>query len=99
MLERLTKAEPNSGLLQYYLGEAYRRRNGDGDAQRAIAAYTAAAAKSDTPAQAWREMGIIAMKSGDAAGARADFAAYLAHAPNADDRAMVEFYMTKVSGT
>jgi predicted Zn-dependent protease len=99
MLERLTKAEPDSGLLQYYLGEAYRRRNVDGDQLRAINAYTAAAAKADAPPRAWRELGLVAMKRGDAATARTDFATYLAHAPAADDRQMIEFYMAKVSGT
>ncbi len=99
VLERLSAAEPTSGLLRYYLGESYRRRNQTGDIQRAVDAYTQAIACPDAPASAWRERGLLAMKNGDKAAAQRDFNTYLSHAPQADDRAMVQFYLTKASGT
>ena len=99
MLERLSAAEPNSGLLKYYLGEAYRRRNLDGDKALATATLTQAVACADVPPVAWRELGLIAMKAGDKDAAKHDFDTYVAHAPQADDRAMVQFYLAQLGGT
>jgi hypothetical protein len=99
LLERLSRAEPNSGLIDYYLGEAYRHRGLDGDTARAAGVYTRAIAAPAAPAAAWRDLGLLAMKSGDKAGARQDFTNYLAHAPDADDRAMVEFYISEIGGS
>lgn len=96
VLERLVTAEPNSGLLQFYLGEAYRRRNGNGDLTRAASAYATAAAMTDAPAGAFRELALLQMKGGDKDDARANFNKYLARAANADDRAMIEFYLSQV---
>jgi predicted Zn-dependent protease len=93
MLARLTASNPSSGLVKYYLGEAYRRRNQAGDAKRAEDTYTEAIACNDAPAQAWRDLGLMAMKAGDKAAAKTDFDTYLSRAPEADDRAMIQFYL------
>ncbi len=96
VLERMVSAEPSSGALRYFLGEAYRKRAKDGDQKLAVDAYNQAIACADPPPQAWRDLGLMAMKSGDRQTARADFVNYLAHAPKADDRAMIEFYETQL---
>jgi predicted Zn-dependent protease len=93
MLARLSASDPSSGLLKYYLGEAYRRRNQDGDARRAEDTYNQAIACADAPAAVWRDLGLMAMKAGDKASAKTDFGTYLARAPQADDRAMIQFYL------
>jgi len=98
VLERMVRNEPNNGMLQYFLGEAYRKRGKDGDAQLAVAAYQQAVASEDPPPRAWRDLGLLAMKSGRTAEARTDFASYLARAPNADDRSMIEFYQSQLGG-
>ena len=99
LMERLVAAEPSSGVMRYYLGQAYRRRNGDGDVKRAADAYTQAIALADVPATAWRDLGLMALKGGDKANAKVDFTTYLAHAPNADDKAMINFYLSGLNGT
>jgi len=98
MLERLVAANPPSGPLSYYLGEAYRRRNAAGDIDRASNAYKAAIATSDRPAAAYRGLGLLAMKGGDKQSACDSFTQYLATAPEADDRAMIQYYLTQLQG-
>jgi predicted Zn-dependent protease len=96
MLARLSASDPSSGLVKYYLAEAYRRRNLDGDAKRAEDTYAAAIACSDAPAAAWRDLGLMAMKAGDKTSAKSDFDTYLSRAPQADDRAMIQFYLAEL---
>ena len=96
LLESMTADEPNSGILDYYLGEAYRRRGTDGDSARALTAYAKAIACPDAPAVTWRDRGLLAMKDGDKTEARTDFASYLAKAPSADDREMIRYYVQQL---
>jgi len=94
LLNELIANEPESGLLRFYQGELYRRRNAVGDPQNAVAAYQAAAQFADVPAAAFRGLGITQMKAGDKTAARQAFEKYLAVAPDAGDRAMVEYYLS-----
>jgi predicted Zn-dependent protease len=99
LLRRLAVEEPDSGLVRFYIGEVHRRRNAKGDPENAVAAYQQAielGADHGTPAAAYRGLGIVAMKSGDKKTARDAFTQYLAAAPQAGDRAMVELYLTRV---
>ncbi len=96
LARELLKGEPDSGELQYFLAEVYRRRNKDGDAANAIAAYRAAIADGGAPNDVYRGLGLSLMKSKDQAGARTAFQDYLAAAPKADDRAMVEYYLSRL---
>lgn len=93
VIGRLLIVEPSSGELLYFQGEAYRRRSGDGDLQRARESYERAIAASTPYPQAYRGLGLVALKQGDKETARRAFAAYLERAPQADDRAMIEFYL------
>ena len=96
LFQRMAGAEPANALYQYGLGEAYRRRNMKGDAPQAIAAYRTALACTDPPAEAWRGIGLVALKDGDKAQAKDSFTAYRAHAPDAADKAMIDFYLTQL---
>jgi beta-barrel assembly-enhancing protease len=99
LLHRLAIEEPDSALIRYYIGEVHRRRNGKGDSENALAAYRQAidlGAEKGMPAATWRGLGLVAMKSGDKKTARDAFTQYLAAAPQAGDRAMVELYLTRV---
>ena len=99
MVKQLVKAEPGSAELQYFLGEAYRRRNAKGDLESATAAYQAAIAAMDAPNAAYRGLGLAALKSGQKDVARGAFQKYLSLEPDAKDRAIVEYYLTTVGGT
>jgi Tfp pilus assembly protein PilF len=93
LVQAMLADAPNSGELQFYLAEIYRRRNTTGDAAKAQDEYHSAIAAGGAPAGAYRGLGLTAMKAGDLAGARDAFAHYLAVAPDADDRAMIEYYV------
>ena len=84
------------GLYRYGLGEAYRKRGLPGDAALAEAAFRAALAGPDAPPLAWRGLGLTAMQSGDKPAARAAFARYRVAAPDADDRAMIDYYLAQL---
>lgn len=96
VLERKVKNDPQSGELQYYLAEAFRRRNAPGDLERARDAYLAAISCANAPAAAQKGLGIVDMKIGAADAARAAFAQYLELAPTAEDRAMIEYYVSRL---
>jgi len=90
ILSRLTGAGEDEGLLAYYRGEAYRMRGATGDSILALEAYRSAVSFPDAPVVAWRELGETLRRSGDIAGAVQALSAYLAKAPQADDRWLVE---------
>ena len=84
MIKQLLKAEPESGELQYYLGEAYRRRNANGDLKNAMTAYQAAIAAADAPNAVHRGLGLVSLKAGQKTVARDEFQKYLSLVPMAE---------------
>jgi hypothetical protein len=92
----LVKNEPTDAGLQFYLGEAYRRRNGKDDNLSALNAYRAAIAGMDAPVVAHRGLGLVALKSGQKTVARDAFRQYLVLAPTASDRATIEYYLRTI---
>jgi Zn-dependent protease with chaperone function len=84
------------GLFRYGLGEAYRKRGQPGDTALAQSAFRAALAAPDPPPLAWRGLGLVAMQSGDKPTAKAAFAHYRVGAPDADDKAMIDYYLAQL---
>lgn len=92
MLER-RRAAP---LVQFHRGEAYRLRGENGDLDRALDDYRAAAAESNAPPPAFRGIGLIARQRGQAAEARQAFARYLQLVPEAPDAALIRNYLSEL---
>lgn len=90
LLDRLGQHGEDLGVVEYYRGEVHRLRRGDGDRARAKQFYQSAITHADAPAAAWRELGDLEQREGNAAAARAHYTTYLERAPNAEDRALVE---------
>jgi len=90
IIETLAKDGWN-GLLRFHEGEIWRLRNSQskGDETRAAQGYAAAVMYADAPPDAWRWHGVMLLKQGKAAEARAAFARYLQMSPNAPDAALV----------
>jgi beta-barrel assembly-enhancing protease len=84
-----------NGLLRFYEGEIWRLRNSQSkaDESRAAQGYAAAVLYPDAPPDAWRWHGIMLLKQGRGAEARAAFARYLQLSPNAPDAALVRQMM------
>lgn len=95
VVETLAKDGWN-GLLRFNEGEIWRLRNSQkhNDEARAAQGYAAAVMYPDAPPDAWRWHGIMLMKRGRSAEARAAFARYLQLSPNAPDAALVRQMMT-----
>lgn len=97
LIDQLSAEGEDLGLLAYYRAEAYRQRRGEGDLDRARKAYAEAGAHADAPPAAWRCLGDLAQQAGDRAAARTAYETYLARAPQAQDRWLVEASLKKLS--
>lgn len=93
LLERHVRMGISPGLVNYFYGEMYRQRNEEGDGQLAMAAYRNAIDSGSAPPEAHKNLGYLYLKEKDMAGAQAAFRHYLEAAPDASDRAMIEFYL------
>ncbi len=90
LIGRLAADGEDLGVLNFYRGEAYRQRRGEGDLAQARDAYLAAVAYPDAPVAVWRELGDLRRKESDTAGAKAAYETYLAKAPTAEDGWIVQ---------
>ncbi|MFZ5668365.1 MAG: M48 family metalloprotease [Pseudomonadota bacterium] len=97
LIDRLMADGEDLGLLEFYRGEAYRRRRLDGDQEKAVAAYLSASGRPDAPVAVWRELGDMQVRLGKAAEARTAYETYLARATGADDRWLVEASLKKLN--
>jgi len=90
---RETAAPADRGLYTFFLGEAYRRRNKDGDHQKSVTLYAEATNEPGAPPEAWREHGMALREARQDAAAVSAFKRYLTYAPAAEDRAFVQSYV------
>jgi predicted Zn-dependent protease len=89
-------APEDAGLLNFYLGEAYRRRGKEGDRDQAAKLYALAVSQPGAPAKAWREHGLALRAVGERARAAEALRHYLAQAPQAEDLAFVTGYLSEL---
>lgn len=80
----------------YFLGEAYRLRGQEGDEMLAEHAYRKAIQLAPAYPASYRALGLLQMKRGDTASARAQLNTYLDMAPDAKDRGYIESYIAKL---
>jgi len=90
VIERLSSLGEDLGVLNFYRGETLRQRRSDGDLAKARAAYQAAILSNDAPSIAWRNLGDLALREGNIGMAQSAYLAYLARAPNAQDRWIID---------
>ncbi|MEW5892666.1 MAG: M48 family metalloprotease [Pseudomonadota bacterium] len=93
LFQRLLQEAPQDGELHYFLGEAYRLRAAEGDRQRALDAYQAAAKQANAPAEVHRSLGMLYQQQGERAAAQEAFRRYLAAKPGAADAEMIQLYL------
>jgi predicted Zn-dependent protease len=84
-------------LVQFFRGEVFRLRHEDGDARAALTAYDAALSGSDVPVEVHRGRGLVLWELGQEAAARRAFERYLQEAPEAEDRLLIENYLSQLS--
>ncbi len=93
ILKRHRRIGVDPGLIDFFHGEMYRQRNAEGDLEKAKQSYQLAIASNPSIAGAYRNLGYIHLKQDNLARAKKAFARYLELKPDADDRAMIEFYL------
>ncbi len=81
----------------YYLGEAYRQRDEQGDSDKAEQEYRIAMQGAPRFAPSYRALGLIYYRRGDMARAAPLFHRYLELAPDASDREYVEAYLAQIA--
>lgn len=97
ILERHAKMGVDPGLVSFFYGETYRQRGADGDQELAMAAYRESIQGGTAPPEAYKNLGYLLLKRDDRAAASEAFTKYLELAPDASDRAMIEFYLEDLS--
>lgn len=80
----------------YYLGEAYRLRNQEGDAERSEREYTLSVELAPAFAPAYRALGLMHYKRQNKSLAAPLFRRYLELAPSAPDREYIEAYLKDI---
>lgn len=98
LLDRLARLGVDLGVIEYARGEVYRVRNAQGDLALALASYNTATGHADAPAEAWRQIGLIARRQGDRAAAITAFERYLELAPEAQDRQLIGSQLEALRG-
>jgi predicted Zn-dependent protease len=86
------------GVLEFYLGEAYRRRADPAGRAEAAHHYANAVALPGAPPAAWREHGLALRDAGNRSAAATALHRYLELVPDASDRAFVARYLTELEG-
>ncbi|HVL75551.1 MAG TPA: M48 family metalloprotease, partial [Noviherbaspirillum sp.] len=96
VLEQAGAAQRFPAHYPFYLAEAYRLRNGDGDAEKALLAYRLALERAPEFAPAYKSLGLVHMAAERKDEARAMFVQYLTLVPDADDAAFVTTYLQQL---
>jgi hypothetical protein len=92
ILERPDAFEHYPLSAWYYLGEAYRLRNEEGDVERSVEAYQTARLHAPVFAPTYRALGLYHMKNDEPIQADDYFGQYLELQPDAHDRGYIEHY-------
>jgi predicted Zn-dependent protease len=81
---------------KFYLGEAYRQRGDEGDAERALQAYQEAILVAPEFSPTYRALGLYYLKQKDFERARHSLETYLQRTPDADDQAYIQYYIKTI---
>ncbi len=95
LLDQLIEADPDSGELHFFKGELYRLRDNEGDPGKALSAFEKATAQAQCPPETFRALGLLYGRLGKPESAHAAFTEYLTRKPDAMDRAMIMYMLTK----
>jgi predicted Zn-dependent protease len=96
ILEDETAFKRYPSIASFYLGEAYRLRGQEGDAELAVKAYKETIKQEPDFAPPYRVLGIYYMKQNKPSQAKAFFDKYLELSPDAPDRGYIESYRSSL---
>jgi len=90
---RIIAQTPGDASARLLLAESLRKRNGPGDLKTARDSLESITHDDPSLAAAWRELGLVQMKSGAQAESNRCFARYLELSPQAADRVYIESFI------
>ena len=93
MLERHVEIGVEQSRIDFFYGEMFRQRDEEGDEALAKEAYFRATQSESPIPEASRNLGYLHLKEKNLEQAKHNFRQYLALNPDANDRAMIEFYL------
>lgn len=96
ILQKHQRIGVDQSLIDFFYGEMYRQRNRDGDSKLAKQAYLRALQAENPVADAHVNLGYMYLKEKDFPRAGDNFRRYLELRPDADDRAMIEYYLQEI---
>jgi len=96
MFGQLKDRGRNAGMMDYYIGEAYRLRKGEGDRAVAVDFWEDAAKDPGAPPQVWRALGEHYRKKKRKDDALMAYGKYLSLAPMAEDRELIQAYVARL---
>jgi predicted Zn-dependent protease len=96
LLDQLFLTGINPGELHFIQGEVFRLRRGKDDVDLAIASYRNAVEHPPAPPEAHQMLGILYLKKGEKANARASLTRYLELNPKAGDAEMIRSYLKQL---
>ena len=96
LFDRALTQSPDDASVRFARGEVYRLREAPGDLERAAQDLVRATASAVAPAQAFRALGLVRRRLGDAPGAVSAFEHYLARAPQAGDAGLIQTYLSQL---
>ncbi|MEY4652663.1 MAG: hypothetical protein RI884_1244 [Pseudomonadota bacterium] len=96
LLDRLLARAPGDASARFARGEVYRLREAPGDLERAGQDLAQVTATPQAPATAFRSLGLLRRRQGDAPAAAAAFERYLALDPQAGDAGLIRSYVSEL---
>ena len=89
VLNRLFETGVDIGELHFFQGELYRKRDQEGDRDKAIDEYQQALQYADAPTETHRRLGLMLTKAGKTTLAKESYEHYLEVHPQAEDQDMI----------
>lgn len=93
---RMLKKDPQDAEVLQARGEVFRRRDGPGDADKALADLQRASRLPGAPAETFRSLGLVHRQRNDPAAAAQALETYLAKAPQAPDAGLLRSYLEEM---
>ncbi|MYH68737.1 MAG: tetratricopeptide repeat protein [Gammaproteobacteria bacterium] len=94
ILDNLIAGNVVPGVVHFYKGELYRQRKETGDTDLARQHYLQALQSDYFLPETYRSLGLLQLKEKRMPEARENLKRYLAASPDAEDREMIEYYLT-----
>lgn len=96
VVDHMLEKDPDAGDLFFAKGEILRRRDSDGDLEKAVEAYQRALSTNDSPIETYRSLGLAQWSLDRKKDAAEAFEGYLIRNPEASDHLIIKSYIEQL---